>query len=110
MQAAKGGNENEVGRLLQDLKQNRKRKVRKVKIRKLGLTSTPLHSPDYGMADDYYCPQQQPPYQWVSWFSFSFDVVMYIQTWKNSNYFIKSHIRLKNWSMMLETENYIEYD
>ncbi|XP_003696113.1 uncharacterized protein LOC100869519 isoform X1 [Apis florea] len=65
LQAAKGGNENEVGRLLQDLKQNRKRKVRKVKIRKLGLTSTPLHSPDYGMADDYYCPQQQPPYQWV---------------------------------------------
>ncbi|OAD56546.1 hypothetical protein WN48_03233 [Eufriesea mexicana] len=65
LQAAKGGNENEVGRLLQDLKQNRKRKVRKVKVGKIGLTSTPLHSPDYGMADDYYCPQQQPPYQWV---------------------------------------------
>ncbi|XP_012172252.1 uncharacterized protein LOC100645468 isoform X1 [Bombus terrestris] len=65
LQAAKGGNENEVGRLLQDLKQNRKRKMRKVKVGKLGLTSTPLHSPDYGMADDYYCPQQQPPYQWV---------------------------------------------
>ncbi|KZC08606.1 hypothetical protein WN55_11261 [Dufourea novaeangliae] len=66
LQAAKGGNENEVGRLLQDLKQNRRRKVRKVKSGKiLGLTSTPLHSPDYVMADDYYCPQQQPPYQWV---------------------------------------------
>ncbi|KAK9309763.1 hypothetical protein QLX08_000743 [Tetragonisca angustula] len=65
LQAAKGGNENEVGRLLQDLKQNRKRKVRKVKAGKLALTSTPLHSPDYAMADDYYCPQQQPPYQWV---------------------------------------------
>ena len=66
LQAAKGGNENEVGRLLQDLKQTRKRKVRKVKTGKLlGLTSTPLHSPDYVMADDYYYPQQQPPYQWV---------------------------------------------
>ncbi|XP_029040873.2 uncharacterized protein LOC114875105 isoform X1 [Osmia bicornis bicornis] len=65
LQAAKGGNENEVGRLLQDLKQTRKKKVRKIKVRKLGLTSTPLNSPDYVMADDYYCPQQQPPYQWV---------------------------------------------
>ncbi|XP_033330994.1 uncharacterized protein LOC117223017 [Megalopta genalis] len=66
LQAAKGGNENEVDRLLQDLKQNRKRKVRKVKNGSLlGLTSTPLHSPDYVMADDYYFPQQQPPYQWV---------------------------------------------
>ncbi|KOC63635.1 hypothetical protein WH47_00703 [Habropoda laboriosa] len=65
LHAAKGGNENEVSRLLQDLKQNRKRKVRKIKIGKLGLTSTPLHSPNYVMADDYYCPQQQPPYQWV---------------------------------------------
>ncbi|XP_053996269.1 uncharacterized protein DDB_G0283357-like [Hylaeus anthracinus] len=66
LQAAEGGNENEVGRLLQDLKQNRKRKVRKIKSERfLGLTSTPLHSPDYVMADDYYCPQQQPPYQWV---------------------------------------------
>lgn len=65
LQAAKGGNENEVGRLLQDLKQTRKKKVRKIQVGKLGLTSTPLHSPDYVMADDYYCPQQQPPYQWV---------------------------------------------
>ncbi|CAL7938150.1 unnamed protein product [Xylocopa violacea] len=65
LQAAKGGNENEVGRLLQDLKQSRKRKVRKIKVGKFGLTSTPLDSPDYVMADDYYCPQQQPPYQWV---------------------------------------------
>ncbi|XP_031843051.2 uncharacterized protein LOC116431562 [Nomia melanderi] len=66
LQAAKGGNENEVDRLLQDLKQNRKRKVRKVKSGTLlGLTSTPLNSPDYVMADDYYFPQQQPPYQWV---------------------------------------------
>ncbi|CAK9824719.1 hypothetical protein ANTRET_LOCUS2841 [Anthophora retusa] len=65
LQAAKGGNENEVCKLLQDLKQNRKRKVRKIKVEKLGLTSTPLHSPNYVMADDYYCPQQQPPYQWV---------------------------------------------
>ncbi|XP_076241025.1 uncharacterized protein LOC143183386 [Calliopsis andreniformis] len=66
LQAAKGGNENEVGRLLQDHKQTRKRKVRKLKTGKLlGLTSTPLHSPDYVMADDRYCPQQQPPYQWV---------------------------------------------
>ncbi|XP_076165540.1 uncharacterized protein LOC143145743 [Ptiloglossa arizonensis] len=67
LQAARGGNENEVGRLLQDLKQNRKSKMRKIKTGKfLGLTSTPLHSPDYVMADNHYCPQQQPPYQWVS--------------------------------------------
>ncbi|XP_076650472.1 uncharacterized protein LOC143357766 [Halictus rubicundus] len=67
LQAAKGGNENEVDRLLQDYKQNRKRKVTKLKNRSLlGLTSTPLDSPDYVMADDYYFPQQQPPYQWVA--------------------------------------------
>ncbi|XP_076295150.1 uncharacterized protein LOC143216195 [Lasioglossum baleicum] len=67
LQAAKGGNENEVNRLLQDYKQNRKRKVRKLKNGSvLGLTSTPLDSPDYVMADDYYFPQQQPPYQWVA--------------------------------------------
>ncbi|XP_017889345.1 rho GTPase-activating protein gacZ-like [Ceratina calcarata] len=65
IQAAKVGNGNEVSRLLQDFKQNRKRKVRKVKIKKLGLTSTPLHNSDSVMTDDYYCSQQQPPCQWV---------------------------------------------
>ncbi|KAL0108943.1 hypothetical protein PUN28_014211 [Cardiocondyla obscurior] len=72
LQAAKNGNDAEFSRLLHDLKKNRKRKTRKSKDSKLGVTSTPLHSPDYIMADeDYYCqPQQQQlqqqssPYQW----------------------------------------------
>ncbi|XP_014477868.1 PREDICTED: uncharacterized protein LOC106746144 [Dinoponera quadriceps] len=71
LQAARSGNEAEFSRLLQELRKNRKRKTRKPKDPKLGLTSTPLHSPEYVMADDdYYCqqqqqqPQQQPPYQW----------------------------------------------
>ncbi|KAG7191145.1 hypothetical protein KM043_007172 [Ampulex compressa] len=65
LQAAKIGNEYEVRRLLQDLKHNRKKRVKRIKSSKLGITSTPLHSPNYVMADDYCCPQQQPPYQWV---------------------------------------------
>ncbi|XP_032672840.1 uncharacterized protein LOC116844860 isoform X2 [Odontomachus brunneus] len=72
LQAARSGNEAEFSRLLQELRKNRKRKTRKPKDSKLGITSTPLHSPEYVMADDdYYCqqqqqqPQQQPPYQWV---------------------------------------------
>ncbi|CAL1676755.1 unnamed protein product [Lasius platythorax] len=71
LQAAKSGNEAEFSRLLQELRKSRKRKTRKSKDSRLGITSTPLHSPDYMMADDdYYCqqqqqqPQQQPPYQW----------------------------------------------
>jgi len=62
----------EFSRLLQELRKNRKRKTRKSKDCKLGVTSTPLHSPDYIMTDDdYYCQQQQQqqsqaPYQWVS--------------------------------------------
>ncbi|XP_020281811.1 uncharacterized protein LOC109853790 isoform X3 [Pseudomyrmex gracilis] len=72
LQAARSGNETEFSRLLQELRKNRKRKTRKSKDSKLGMTSTPLHSPDYIMTDDdYYCQQQQsqsqqqqPPYQW----------------------------------------------
>ncbi|XP_012228490.1 uncharacterized protein [Linepithema humile] len=71
LQAARSGNEMEFSRLLQELRKNRKRKARKSKDSKLGITSTPLHSPDYIMADDdYYCQQQQQqqqpqaPYQW----------------------------------------------
>ncbi|XP_066586297.1 homeobox-like protein HDP1 isoform X2 [Prorops nasuta] len=64
LQAAKNGNDNEVDKLLHDLRQNRKKRVRKVKS-KLAITSTSLRSPNYTMADDYYCPPQQPPYQWV---------------------------------------------
>ncbi|XP_029160745.1 GATA zinc finger domain-containing protein 14-like isoform X2 [Nylanderia fulva] len=72
LQAAKSGNEAEFSRLLQELRKSRKRKTRKSKDSRLGITSTPLHSPDYMMADDdYYCQQQQqqsqqqPPYQWI---------------------------------------------
>ncbi|XP_029660898.1 uncharacterized protein LOC115234206 isoform X2 [Formica exsecta] len=72
LQAAKSGNEAEFGRLLQELRKSRKRKTRKSKDSRLGITSTPLHSPDYMMTDDdYYCqqqqqqPQQQQPYQWI---------------------------------------------
>lgn len=70
LQAARSGNEAEFSRLLQELRKNRKRKTRKLKDPKLGITSTPLHSPEYVIADnDYYCQQQQPqqqlPYQWV---------------------------------------------
>ncbi|XP_018343929.1 PREDICTED: uncharacterized protein LOC108749618 [Trachymyrmex septentrionalis] len=71
LQAARSGNDAEFCRLLQELRKNRKRKTRKSKDSKLGITSTPLHSPDYVMTDDdYYCqqqqqqPQQQSPYQW----------------------------------------------
>ncbi|XP_011142692.1 uncharacterized protein LOC105185123 isoform X2 [Harpegnathos saltator] len=70
LQAARSGNEAEFSRLLQELRKNRKRKTRKPKDSKLGITSTPLHSPEYVMADDdYYCQQQQQqpqqqPYQW----------------------------------------------
>jgi len=77
LQAARSGNDAEFCRLLQELRKNRKRKTRKSKDSKLGITSTPLHSPDYIMADDdYYCQQQQQqsqqqsPYQWVSYFKF----------------------------------------
>ncbi|KAL6435164.1 hypothetical protein ACFW04_005331 [Cataglyphis niger] len=73
LQAAKSGNELEFDRLLQELRKSRKRKTRKLKESRLGITSTPLHSPDYMMTDDdYYChqqqqqpPQQQPAYQWI---------------------------------------------
>ncbi|XP_050462138.1 uncharacterized protein LOC126857077 isoform X2 [Cataglyphis hispanica] len=73
LQAAKSGNELEFDRLLQELRKSRKRKTRKLKDSRLGITSTPLHSPDYMMTDDdYYChqqqqqpPQQQPAYQWI---------------------------------------------
>ncbi|XP_011253466.1 uncharacterized protein LOC105249587 isoform X3 [Camponotus floridanus] len=71
LQAAKSGNEAEFSRLLQELRKSRKRKTRKSKDSRLGITSTPLHSPDYMMADDdYYCQQQQQqpqqqPYQWI---------------------------------------------
>ncbi|XP_015590386.1 uncharacterized protein LOC107265443 [Cephus cinctus] len=65
LQAAKGGNEPEVGRLLTELKQTRKKRVRKAKHGELNLTSTPIHSPTYAMVEECYCPQQQPPYQWV---------------------------------------------
>ncbi|XP_019885994.1 uncharacterized protein LOC105276068 isoform X2 [Ooceraea biroi] len=73
LQAARSGDEAEFSRLLQELRKNRKRKTRKSKDSKLGITSTPLHSPDYIMADDdYYCqqqpqqqPQQQASYQWI---------------------------------------------
>ncbi|XP_024886039.1 uncharacterized protein LOC112463737 isoform X1 [Temnothorax curvispinosus] len=71
LQAARSGNDAEFCRLLQELRKNRKRKARKSKDSKLGVTSTPLHSPDYIMVDDdYYCQQQQRqsqqqlPYQW----------------------------------------------
>lgn len=77
LQAARSGNDAEFCRLLQELRKTRKRKTRKSKDSKLGVTSTPLHSPDYIMADDdYYCqqqqqqPQQQSPYQWVSCYNF----------------------------------------
>lgn len=76
LQAARSGNEMEFSRLLQELRKNRKRKTRKPKDSKFGITSTPLHSPDYIMADDdYYCQQQQQqqsqaPYQWVSYYKF----------------------------------------
>lgn len=77
LQAARSGNDAEFCQLLQELRKNRKRKTRKSKSSKLGATSTPLHSPDYIMADDdYYCqqqqqqPQQQSPYQWVSYYKF----------------------------------------
>ncbi|XP_011633371.1 uncharacterized protein LOC105424701 isoform X2 [Pogonomyrmex barbatus] len=72
LQAARSGNDAEYCRLLQELRKSRKRKARKSKDSKLGITSTPLHSPDYMMADDdYYCQQQQQqsqqqsPYQWI---------------------------------------------
>ncbi|XP_011160023.3 uncharacterized protein LOC105196011 isoform X2 [Solenopsis invicta] len=70
LQAARSGNDAEFCRLLQELRKNRKRKVKKLKDSKLGVTSTPLHSPDYIMADDdyYYHQHQQSqfsPYQWI---------------------------------------------
>lgn len=83
LQAAKSGNEAEFSRLLQELRKSRKRKTRKSKDSRLGITSTPLHSPDYMMADDdYYCQQQQQqpqqqPYQWVSCYKFSFIIQSY---------------------------------
>lgn len=95
LQAAKSGNEAEFSRLLQELRKSRKRKTRKSKDSRLGITSTPLHSPDYMMADDdYYCqqqqqqPQQQPPYQWVSCYKFlliqsyiSIEFIRYSRSW-----------------------------
>ncbi|XP_012526246.2 uncharacterized protein LOC105831001 [Monomorium pharaonis] len=69
LQTARSGNEVEFYRMLHELRKNRKRKTRKSRDSKLGMTSTPLHSPDYIMADDTYYyqqqqPQQQSPYQW----------------------------------------------
>ncbi|XP_011879462.1 PREDICTED: probable serine/threonine-protein kinase DDB_G0267686 isoform X2 [Vollenhovia emeryi] len=63
LQAAKSGNDAEFYRLQHELRKNRKRKTRKSKDPKLGVTSTPLHSPDYIMADDDYCQQQQQQQQ-----------------------------------------------
>ncbi|XP_011693953.1 PREDICTED: uncharacterized protein LOC105453577 isoform X2 [Wasmannia auropunctata] len=76
LQAARNGNDAEFCRLLQELRKNRKRKMRKSSSSKdstkLGVTSTPLHSPDYIMVDDDYYyqqqqqqSQQQSPYQWI---------------------------------------------
>lgn len=80
LQAARSGNDAEFCRLLQELRKNRKRKVKKLKDSKLGVTSTPLHSPDYIMADDdyYYHQHQQSqfsPYQWVSRYKFLYLIV-----------------------------------
>ncbi|KAK2582967.1 hypothetical protein KPH14_009021 [Odynerus spinipes] len=70
LRAAKSRDDGEVDRMLHDLKQTRKRRTRKSKSEKLGITSTPIQSPDNVMADDYYHSQQrqqqqQSPYQWV---------------------------------------------
>ncbi|XP_046818766.1 uncharacterized protein LOC124950349 isoform X2 [Vespa velutina] len=71
IRAARSRDNGEVDRLLSDLKQTRKKRTRKIKAEKLGITSTPIQSPDNVMAEDYYHSQQQQqqqqrsPYQWV---------------------------------------------
>ncbi|XP_046623428.1 uncharacterized protein LOC124306642 isoform X1 [Neodiprion virginianus] len=65
LQAARCGNEQEVDKLLADMRQTRKKRIRKGKPMKLSLSSTPIHSPVYDMADDYYAAQHRLPYQWV---------------------------------------------
>ncbi|XP_046749324.1 myb-like protein AA isoform X2 [Diprion similis] len=65
LHAARCGNEQEVDKLLADMRQTRKKRIRKGKPMKLSLSSTPIHSPVYDMADDYYAAQHRLPYQWV---------------------------------------------
>lgn len=69
LEALKCGNEVQVNRMLIELKENRKRKVRKRKLERLekmtAVTSTPMHSPNYSSIDDrFYSPQHLPPYRW----------------------------------------------
>lgn len=75
LRAARSRDNGEVDRLLSDLKQTRKKRTRRIKAEKLGITSTPIQSPDNVMAEDYYHSQQQQqqqrsPYQWVRLYIF----------------------------------------
>ncbi|XP_012260045.2 uncharacterized protein LOC105688374 [Athalia rosae] len=66
LQAARRGNDQEVIKILTDLRQTRKKRIRKSKPAKLSLSSTPIQSPTYDMADDYHSAQHRLPYQWVA--------------------------------------------
>ncbi|XP_012287802.1 uncharacterized protein LOC105703749 [Orussus abietinus] len=65
LRAAERGDGSEVGRLLAELKQTRKKRPRKMKHEKINCTSTPIDSPEFIDTDDRNRLQQQLPYHWV---------------------------------------------
>ena len=69
--------------MLVELKQNRKRKVRKRKLENMtAVTSSPLHSPNYSSIEEgFYSPQHLSPYNWVRelYLHFSFKLSIMVQ-------------------------------
>ncbi|XP_043270927.1 putative uncharacterized protein DDB_G0282133 [Venturia canescens] len=64
LQAKQSGNQLEVERMLTEVRQTRKKRVKKQKLTNMGVPS-PIHSPNYRVTDDRYYARHQPPYQWV---------------------------------------------
>lgn len=66
LQAKQSGNQLEVDRMLTEVRQTRKKRVKKQKLNDMNVSSSPIHSPSYTIPDDCYYKRHQAPYQWVN--------------------------------------------